>query len=61
MMTFDDFVTELTKCDMSLKLTTQCTIPVTTLIAAPFSLPWGSSVFAKVSAKNAYGESIESA
>lgn len=55
------FVTEPTSCDMTLRLSTQCTIPVTTLIAAPFSLPWGSSVFAKVSAKNVYGESSESA
>ena len=27
----------------------------------PFSLPWGSSVYAKVTAVNAYGNSLESA
>ena len=31
-----------------------------TLRAAPFELPWGSEVFAKLVAKNAYGESPES-
>ena len=39
---------------------TSCTVPVTTLKAAPFSLPWGASVYAKVIATNVYGNSIES-
>lgn len=30
------------------------------MIAEPFSLPWGSSVFIKVTAKNAYGDSDQS-
>ena len=37
-----------------------CTIPVTTLKAAPFSLDWGTSVLAKVVAVNLYGDSVES-
>jgi len=39
---------------------TTCTIPVTALKAAPFSLPWGSHVFAKVRAINKYGSSADS-
>jgi len=31
---------------------TSCTIPITVLQAAPFNLPWGSSIFAKVVATN---------
>jgi len=37
-----------------------CLIPISTLRSAPFNLPWGSSVFAKVSATNLYGTSDES-
>ncbi len=35
-----------------------CTIPVTSLKSSPFSLEWGSSVFAKVVAINSYGNSL---
>jgi hypothetical protein len=34
-----------------------CTIPVTTLRAAPFTLAWGDHVYAKVFATNIYGNS----
>jgi hypothetical protein len=37
-----------------------CTIPVTTLRTSPYSLEWGSSVYAKVIATNTYGDSLES-
>ena len=37
-----------------------CTVPVTALRAEPFSLDWGTSVFAKVIAINLYGDSLES-
>jgi hypothetical protein len=36
---------------------TTCSILVTTLMAAPYSQPWGSSIYAKISATNAYGDS----
>ena len=39
---------------------TQCAIPVAALRAAPYSIDWGSSVFAKVTAINIYGSSAES-
>lgn len=48
---------ETTNCDMSSSLETSCVIPVATLRSAPFSLDWGTSVFAKVVATNAYGDS----
>ncbi len=51
---------DLTNCDMSTSIATTCTIPVTALRASPFSLAWGSSVYAKVVAKNLYGSSLES-
>lgn len=38
-----------------------CTIPFTTLQASPYSLPWGSSIFANVTAINIMGRSITSA
>ena len=37
-----------------------CSVQVTTLRGAPFNLPWGSSVHAKVVAFNIYGDSEES-
>lgn len=39
---------------------TSCTIPTATLRAAPFNLPWGSSIYAKVYATNLYGNSFVS-
>jgi hypothetical protein len=41
-------------------LLTECTIPVAILRNAPYSLPWGAHVYAKVLAKNIYGNSVES-
>jgi hypothetical protein len=38
----------------------QCTIPLSTLTAVPYSLVQGDSIFAKVVAINYYGESLES-
>ena len=40
--------------------TSSCTIPTATLRAAPFNLPWGSSIYAKVYATNLYGNSLVS-
>jgi len=54
----------LVNCDgisSSVIAATKCTMPVNTLRVAPFMLPWGSIVYAKVVAFNAYGDSIESA
>ncbi len=35
-------------------------MPITVLQAAPFSLPWGSSIYAKIIANNLVGSSVTS-
>jgi hypothetical protein len=40
------YTADLIDCDMSTSTATTCTIPVTTLRASPFSLSWGTSVYA---------------
>lgn len=54
------YSTELTACDGSesnIVSGTSCSIPISTLQADPFNLPWGSSIYAKVEAINDYGTS----
>ena len=46
--------------DATVVAETKCTVTVATLRAAPFSLAWGSSVYAKVIATNSLGDSITS-
>ncbi len=41
--------------------TPTCTVPIADMQADPFTLAWGASVYAKVSAKNAVGSSVASA
>jgi hypothetical protein len=51
---------ELNDCDAgedTIRDAKQCTVLVSTLGGAPFSLDWGTSVFAKVVAYNVYGDS----
>lgn len=55
-----DFSTDLANCDMASSTATSCVIPVAVLRETPFSIEWGSSVFAKVVATNQYGDSTES-
>ena len=58
------YAQELSNCDGSDAIVmsqTSCTIPVENLRIAPFVLPWGSVIDAKVIATNAYGDSFESA
>ena len=45
---------------MSIIQSTRCDIKVSLLKAAPFNLPWGASVHAKVIATNAFGDSLSS-
>lgn len=57
------YSTELTSCDGSdstIIASLSCVVPDTTLVSAPFSLPWGSEVYAKISATNAKGKSSTS-
>lgn len=54
------YTAELTNCDGSnsgIISSASCSIPITTLMAAPYSLNWGASIFAKVKATNVVGES----
>jgi len=58
------FSLELISCDGSnteLVQATECSISVQILMDAPFNLPWGSNIHAKLIATNLYGDSIESA
>ena len=53
----------MTDCDgsaVSIIQSTRCDIKVSLLKAAPFNLPWGASVHAKVIATNAFGDSLSS-
>ena len=43
--------------NLSVITATSCTIPISTLQASPFNLPWGASVYAKISATNIVGTS----
>jgi hypothetical protein len=57
------FSEELTNCDGSSSVilsSRTCTIPFSTLLAAPWTLSNGASVFAKIIAVNEIGESAES-
>lgn len=57
------FTTSPIYCDgssASVVTAASCSVPISTLRQAPFSLPWGASVYAKVSASNIYGFSVVS-
>ena len=43
--------------DPTVLATLSCTIPFSKLITEPYNLPYGSSVFARVTATNIYGTS----
>lgn len=58
------YIIESTHCDGSsndVLNTASCTIPAQTLNDAPYSLAWGTEVFAKVFASNIYGDTAHSA
>jgi hypothetical protein len=46
--------------DSAIRTYTQCTVPVATLREAPFSLAWGTGVYARIVATNALGDSLTS-
>ena len=57
------YTTDLTNCNgasSSILAAAACQIPVSDLRAAPFSLPWGTEVYAKIVATNSVGDSNES-
>ena len=54
------YTEDLTNCDgtsSSVMTSTQCITPVATLRAEPFSLDWGTSVYAQISSTNIKGVS----
>lgn len=54
------FTADSTSCDgtnSGILALHQCSIPIASLIAAPFNLPWGSSIYVKVTATNVVGSS----
>jgi hypothetical protein len=54
------FSEDLTNCNRLALPTLECTFPVQSLTTTPFSLPWGSEVWATVAAINTYGYSAAS-
>jgi hypothetical protein len=57
------YSTELVTCDGSdstIISDTECTVPLSKLTTTPFNLAFGDDVIVKLTALNAYGESIES-
>ena len=54
------YAEDLINCDgteATIMTDTTCTIPISTLKAAPYSLPWGASIYVKVLATNEAGPS----
>ncbi len=57
------FTEDKTNCDgatSSVILAAGCKVPISALLAAPYNLPWGSSIYVKVTAINVVGSSIAS-
>jgi hypothetical protein len=57
------YAIDLENCDGSVASVInalQCTVPVTTLMTAPYNFDWGASIYAKIVATNEYGDSQES-
>lgn len=59
------YTIDTTNCDgttsVSILTDARCTVPISSLIVWPYSLPWGSHVYAKVIAYNGNGDSLTSA
>jgi hypothetical protein len=59
----DSFTEDLVNCDGSgntIFTDTTCSVPISTLRTAPFSLPWGSSIYVQVYSLNVVGTSLAS-
>jgi hypothetical protein len=59
--TFSENVVDCAGSSPTIVSETKCTVPIVSLKNAPYSLPWGSHVYAKVSAINIIGSSAFSA
>lgn len=59
-VTFTTATQDCDGTDASIVLNRQCSFAIATLRAAPFSIEWGSNIYAVVIAINSYGESSDS-
>ena len=60
-ITFTEDITDCNGLESQIITSMSCSVPIATLKASPYSLPWGSSVYAIVSAINIVGTSAASA
>ena len=60
-ITFTEDITDCNGLESQIITSMSCSVPITTLKASPYSLPWGASVYAIVSAINIVGTSAASA
>ena len=59
-VTFTEDTTNCNGADSTILADATCTIPISALNGAPLSLPWGSSIWVKVTSTNIVGVSISS-
>lgn len=59
-MTFTETLTDCDGRNQAIVSSASCQVPITKLRTAPYNLPWGSSIYAKVVATNFYGSSAVS-
>ena len=59
-MTFTEDTVNCDGSDSTIMTNLACEVPISTLKTTPYSIEWGLSIWAKVTAVNLYGESIES-
>jgi len=56
-LTFSESIAYCDGSQATIRDNTSCDVPISSLIVSPFSLAWGSSVYAQVRATNVYGNS----
>jgi hypothetical protein len=59
-VTFTENKADCDGSEPSIMAVFSCTIPITSLLVAPYNLPWGSHVYAKIVAVNVVGQSVNS-
>ncbi|MEI6370290.1 MAG: hypothetical protein WCO49_11370 [Nostocales cyanobacterium ELA608] len=59
-MTYTETLTDCDGSKAQIITDTNCTVPISKLRTAPYNLPWGASIYAKVVATNFYGSSAVS-
>lgn len=59
-LTFTEDITDCNGLEAEIISSLTCSVPIATLIAVPYNLPWGSDVYATVSAINVVGTGLPS-